>query len=99
MSIDYFSLDGEPKVDKSDWFASVSSVSGCFNGTHSVYSLDIDRDTYLLQSNKRSLWKFLGTCVADIICHGYKAISFAQNMLTAEGTEDTEQESIVKVFR
>ena len=77
MSIDFFGLPGEPKVDKSDWFASISCISGCFNGAHLVYSVNLDRDTCLLKSKTANKVKFLETWMADAIRHCYKAVSFA----------------------
>ena len=86
MSIDYFSLPGEPKVDKSDWFASVTSLQGCFNGAHCVYSIELDKDTCLLQSDRTSKRKFVATCLADGLRYGYKIFASIQNALTIGGT-------------
>ena len=33
LSIDYFALPGEEKVDKSSWIASLTAISGCLNGS------------------------------------------------------------------
>ena len=49
MQIDYFSDDeavtGIPKQDKSDWFASITTLSGCINGSLSVHSFGIGTKT------------------------------------------------------
>jgi triacylglycerol esterase/lipase EstA (alpha/beta hydrolase family) len=39
LSIDYFNTDPtQTKVDKSDWLASMTTISAAFNGTTKVYS-------------------------------------------------------------
>ena len=98
MSIDYFSLDGQPKVDKSDWFASISCLSGCLNGTPASYSINIQRETFLLQSERKNLWSHIMTLPADIASNGVKVLSYVQNLMTPGGTLDTEQETVSKVF-
>ena len=42
MQIDYFNDGSRPDEDRSDWFASVTSLSGCLNGTVSPYFLDLN---------------------------------------------------------
>ena len=98
MSIDYFSLEGQPKVDKSDWFASISCLSGCLNGTPASYSLNVQRETFLLQSERKNLWSHISTLPADITTNGVKLLSYVQNLMTPGGTLDTEQETVSKVF-
>ena len=42
LSIDYFALPGEPKVDKSSWIASLSAISGAFNGSTGSHSTGLN---------------------------------------------------------
>ena len=42
---------------------------------------------------------FAETWLADAVRHCYKVVSFVQNALTPEGTQDTEQENVIKVFK
>lgn len=57
LSIDYFALPGEPKVDKSNWIASLTSISGCLNGSLGPYASCIDDKTFLLKSNKERYYE------------------------------------------
>jgi hypothetical protein len=42
MSIDYFNDGTRAKEDQSNWFASITSISGVLNGAPVVYSLKFD---------------------------------------------------------
>ena len=42
MQIDYFNDGSRPKEDRSGWIASISSLSGCLNGSVSPYLIEID---------------------------------------------------------
>lgn len=96
LSIDYFSLPGEAKVDKSDWVASVTALSGCHNGTLGAFASCIN-DKFLLKSDKR---RFLETLPAYVMSKGYKVVGFAQNLVELQtGTQDVEPENVVKVFK
>lgn len=82
MSIDYFSLPGEEKVDKNEWFASVTCVSGCLNGTVGVYR-SIDEKTGLLHGDKD---RWLETWHREVFRHGFKVVAAIQNCFAFEGT-------------
>ena len=86
MSIDYFSLPGEIKVDKSDWFASVTTISACFNGSFQLYE-HIDRKTGLQIVEEE---RFFETCHRFALIYGWYILCFILNCITPGGTKDTE---------
>lgn len=47
MQIDYFADNLSERTDKSDWFASITSISGCLNGTTGPHALGLDQKTCL----------------------------------------------------
>jgi len=47
MKIDYFNDGSRPIVDRSDWFASITCLSGVLNGALTPYGLGIDCETSL----------------------------------------------------
>ena len=95
MSIDYFSLPGEAKVDKSDWIASITTVSACFNGSFQLYE-HIDRKTGLQIVEEE---RFFETCHRFILIYGWYVLCFILNCITPGGTKDTEQENVTKILK
>jgi hypothetical protein len=98
LSIDYFALPGEPKVDKSDWIASVTAISGCLNGSIGPYASCIN-EKFLLASDMSGKKRFLETLPAYVTSKGFKVVSFAQNMIEPAGTQEIEPENVIKVFK
>ena len=95
MSIDYFSLPGEPKTDKSDWFASVTTVSACFNGVPLLYAL-LERESGLQKVEED---RFLETWHRNVIIYGWPIVCAVLNCITPGGTKDTEQENVTKILK
>ena len=95
MSIDYFSLPGEKKVDKSDWFASVTAVSACFNGNFACYE-HLDRQTGLQKVEDD---RFLETCHRNIMIYGWPIVCSILNCIAPGGTLDSEQENVTKILK
>lgn len=97
LSIDYFALPGEPKVDKSSWVASVTSISGCHNGGLSPNAVCLN-DKYLLEADCK---KFYETFLAEVAKAGFKTVASIQNVFDPAclGTQEHEPENVVKVFK
>ena len=69
-------------MDKSNWIASITAISGCFNGSMGPYASCIN-DKYLLQSDQK---KYIETLAADTLRTGFKVFATAQNMIEPVGT-------------
>ena len=70
-------------MDKSDWVASITCISGCLNGSiSSVGSLD---DKGVMKSNPK---RFFEDITKDGIRVGYKFFSFGQNCIEPAGTQE-----------
>lgn len=95
LSINYFALPGEPQVDKSNWIASVTAISGCFNGSLGCYSPGLN-DKFLLQSDCK---KIIETLPATVVNKGFRVVAAVQNVFMSAGTQDVEPENVVKVFK
>ena len=99
LSIDYFALPNEPHVDKSNWIASVTAISGCLNGSIGPYASSIN-ERYLLQSDRSNHKRQFETFAADLTNYGYKYFAMAQNMSDPiNGTQEIEPENVIKVFK
>ena len=49
LSIDYFALpDDTSRVDKSDWIASITCISGCLNGSLGPYASSVNEKNFRL---------------------------------------------------
>lgn len=72
LSIDYFSLPGQEKVDKSNWVASLTSISGCLNGSVSAHASCVD-DKFFMASDKSN---YIETFPADATACAFKAFAF-----------------------
>ena len=95
MSIDYFSLPGEPKNNKNDWFASVTCFSGCLNGSLGIYRHVNPKNGFIDVEKGR----ILETWPRYISTHGFNYIAAVLNFFTFAGTLDIEQECVSKVFK
>ena len=74
LSIDYFNTDPNArKVDKSDWFASITCISPALNGTPKVFSSGMNAK-YQLKYNTEDPATFM----APTIRYGYKNFVFLQ---------------------
>ena len=82
-------------MDKSNWIASLTSISGALNGSLGPYACCIN-EKFLLQSDRR---RYIETLAGDIIGKGYKIFASAQNFFTPKGTLELEPENVVKVFK
>ena len=82
-------------MDKSNWIASLTSVSGCFNGSFGPHASCID-ENFLLKSDPK---KYVETLAADVTCKAFKVFATAQNVIEPAGTQDVEPENVVKVFK
>ena len=71
LSIDYFALPGEPKVDKSNWIASLTAISGAFNGTLGPYAGGTN-DKFLLQTDCK---KIIETLPATFSNYGLRIVA------------------------
>ena len=98
LSIDYFALPGEPKQDKSDWIASLTSVSGCLNGSVGAHASGVD-DKFYLRSDKSQKLKYIETLAADALAAGTKYVACLSNVIEPAGTQEIEPENVVKVFK
>ena len=96
LSIDYFALPGEPRVDKSGWIASITCLSGCLNGSVGPYGVSVNDENFFLNSDRK---KYLETCTADISRDFIKYFASAQNMIEPAGTQEIEPENVIKVFK
>ena len=81
-------------MDKSNWIASITSISGCLNGSLGPITCGAHSEKYLMESKKD---KMMDTFMADVIGVGYRALSCGQNLI--EGTQNKEPEYVVKVFK
>jgi hypothetical protein len=77
MQIDYFNDGKSPKEDKSDWFASITSISGCLNGTLAGHSLEIDPKSSLPNKFTNDFKRLL----SPIIWYGLTGFSVLQNLV------------------
>ena len=96
LSIDYFALPGEAKVDKSNWIASVTCISGCLNGSLGPYLSSMNDKNFVMKSDKN---RYLETINADLLNGAFKVFSFFQNTIEPAGTQEIEPENVVKVFK
>jgi len=87
MSIDYFNDGSSPKVDKSNWFASITCLSGALNGSLGAYGVDIDQKTFRFKEKKGSQYLINPEILlADVIKVGFNALAVAQNACSPVGT-------------
>jgi len=70
-------------------------VSGCLNGSLGPYASSLN-EKFLLQSDRKN---YLETLPADLLGNLYKVFAMGQNTCEVAGTQDTEPENVVKVFK
>ena len=85
MQIDYFNDGSSPKEDKSSWFASVTSLSGCLNGSVSPYTFLNPSSLKPNRMSKHGIQNSLG----DITNKGYMGLIICYNLLQGpmQGTQ------------
>lgn len=75
MKIDYFNLEGN-KNDKSDWFASITSINPVLNGGIATYMFNYSYE------KQKFLTKEEGGRIDDVaFVEGCKVVSIIQNLI------------------
>lgn len=93
LRIDYFNDGSTPKVDKSDFIASLTCINPILNGDLAPYLLgvNIDKDKYIPAQEGgtfKDRW-FVGVC---------KTFTVIQNLLSQNQTMNVKREVIKRVF-
>jgi len=92
MSIDYFNRgDESTKQDKSDWFASVTSILGCLNGnvTSGTFGCSLEKHRSL-RWNEEGKRDIMGHFMPNF----NKVAAVLLNSIAKDGTNDRQLENV-----
>lgn len=77
LKIDYFNDGCRPREDRSDWIASLTSISGCLNGALAGHGLEINPKTSLPNEFNQDFRRIL----SPIIWYGLVGFSVWHNLV------------------
>ena len=77
LKIDYFNDGTRPREDRSDWIASLTSISGCLNGALAGHSLELNPKTSLPNEFSSDFKRLL----SPVIWFGLMGFSVLHNLI------------------